>query len=132
MCSTHKKNGGYVTERSEKDKSNIGPTEMEIQEWNMELRTNNILMDEQTSDVRMEKIKILENCESQRRHDSNRISKERDRMNEKREHAIEKREREYTTKEQENEEKNKLREFSIVEREGINKCRELENDKREW
>ena len=139
MCSSHKKNDGYGTERSVNKKSKVGPTKMEIQEWNMELRTNDILMKEHTSDVRMEKIKDLESCESQRRLDINRISDERDRMNENRErtniareHAYEKKEREYTTKERENEEKNKLREFSIVEREGINKCRELEIDKREW
>ena len=61
MCSSHKKNDGYGTERSVNEKSKVGPTEMEIQEWNMELRTNDVLMDEHTSDVRMEKIKELEN-----------------------------------------------------------------------
>ena len=103
MCSSHKKNEGYGTESLENEKNNVGPTEMEIQEWNMELRTNNVCMDEHTSNVRMEKIKRMENCESQRRQDINRISEERDRMNEKRErtniareNANDKREREYT------------------------------------
>ena len=142
MCASHKKNEGYGTERSVNEKSKDGPTEMEIQEWNMELRTNNVLMDEHSFDVRMEKIKYWEKCESQRRQDRNRISEERDRMNEKRErtniareHANDKRETEYTARDQEHEERdnaNKLRELSIVEREGINKCREVEIDKREW
>ena len=103
MFSSNKKNGGYGTERSENEKSKVGPTEMEIQQWKMELRTNNVLMDEHTSDVRMENIKDLENCETQRRQDGNRISEERDRVNEKRErtniereHANDKRETEYT------------------------------------
>ena len=96
------------------------------------MRTNNFLMDEHTSDVRMEKIKDLENCETQRRQDGKRISEERDRMNEKRErtniereHANDKRETEYTAREQENEERvhaKKLRELLIVEREVIKKA----------
>ena len=85
MYSSPKNNEGYGTERSVNEKSKDGPTEMEIQEWNMELRTNNVLMDEHTSDVRMEKIKDLENCEAKQRQDRNRITEERDRMSEERE-----------------------------------------------
>ena len=66
MYSSPKNNEGYGTERSVIEKGKVGPTEMEIQEWYMELRTNNVCMDEHTSDVRMEKIKELENCETQR------------------------------------------------------------------
>ena len=55
----------------------VSLTEMEIQEWNMELRTNNICMDEQTSDMRMEKIKDLEHCEAQRRQVRDILNQER-------------------------------------------------------
>ena len=148
MYSSPKNNEGYGTERSVNEKIKVGPTEMEIQEWYMELRTNKVCMDEHTSDVRMEKIKDIENCEAQRRQDRDRISEERDKMSEERdrmneereitniarEQANEEKERAYTAREQENEERentNKLRELEIVEREAKNKCRELENDKRD-
>ena len=62
MCSLTKNIEGYGTERSVDVKSKVGPNEMDIQEWNMEWRKNDVCMDEHTSDVRMEKIlKLREN-----------------------------------------------------------------------
>ena len=57
MSSSPKNNATEATKRTEKEKSDVCPTEMEIHEWNVELRTNNVRMDEHTSDVRMDKIK---------------------------------------------------------------------------
>ena len=128
MCSSPKINEGYGTERSVIDKCKVGPTEMEIQEWYMELRTNNVCMDEHTSDVRMEKIKDLENCEAKQRQDKNRITEERDRMSEERERTNIAREKANEVKEREY----RARELANVEREGINNCRELKNDTRDW
>jgi hypothetical protein len=105
MCSPHKKNEGYGTERSVHEKIKDGPTEMEKQEWYMELRTNNVCMDELTSDVRMEKIKDLENAEAERRQDRDRKSEERDRLSEERDRMSDERERTAIAREKANEEK---------------------------
>ena len=40
MCSSPKINEGYGTERSVIEEGKVGPTEMEIQEWYIEWRTN--------------------------------------------------------------------------------------------
>ena len=63
MYSSPKNNEGYGTERSVNEKIKVGPNEMEKQEWYMGLRTNNVWMDEHTSDVRKEKIKDLKPSE---------------------------------------------------------------------
>ena len=141
MCSSPKNSEADGTKRLENEKSKVGPTEMEIHEWHMELRTNNVCMDEHTSEVRMEKIKNLEKCEAQRRQDIDRISQERDRVSEERDRtntekqrANAEKERTITAREQVNDERensNKLRESANVEREEINKDREIANDKRE-
>jgi dTDP-4-amino-4,6-dideoxygalactose transaminase len=139
MSSSHKNSKAYGTQKSQLDRNKSGPTEMEFQEWNMELRGNNVCMDEHNCDVRLEKIKDLENCEAQRRQDRetftqerNRVSEERDRT---RERANEEKETTYTAREEENDQRenvNRLRELENVKREGSNKTRELANDKREW
>ena len=75
----------------------MGPTEIEVQDWHMEMRTNNMCMDEHTSDVRMEKIKVLEKCETQRRQERDRMNQERDRLSGERDQT-------HTEKERANEE----------------------------
>ena len=100
---------------------------MEIQEWNMELRSNNICMDGHNADVRMKKIEDLEKGEDQRRQDRDKSIEERDRNNEEKDKthiAIEKanEDREWT---------NSLRELANDEIEVTNKDRERANDERE-
>jgi hypothetical protein len=55
-----------IGEKNKKNDMKGGATEMEIQEWNMELRQNNITMDEHNVEVKRENIECSEN---QRRHD---------------------------------------------------------------
>jgi hypothetical protein len=114
MCSTSPKNKDH----NEKRKVN-GRTEMEIQEWNIKLRSNNICMDEHISDVRMKKIEDLEKSEAQKRQDRDKSNEERERKN------IEKvnEDREWT---------NNLREVANDQRECKNKDREKANGEREW
>ena len=100
MCSSSKINEACGTQRTENETSEVGPTEMEIQEWNMELRTNNVCIDEYTSDVRMEKVKDLENVEAQRREDRDTINQERERINEERDRMNGERHRTNIEKEQ--------------------------------
>ena len=58
---------------------------MEIQEWNMELRSNNICMDGHNADVRMKKIEDLEKGEDQRRQDRDKSIEEREKIQKKKE-----------------------------------------------
>ena len=130
MCSSPKIIKAYGSERSESEKSKVGLTEMEIQEWNMELRTNNVCLDEHTSDVMMEKIKELEKWDAQKRHDRDRINQERAMVSQERHRTNTEKERTYTSREQANEQRenaNKLRESANVEREGRNNDRESAN-----
>ena len=71
MCSSPTNNG---TAGSIHEKIKIGPTEIEIQEWYMELRKKLCLYGWIYSDVRMEKMKDLENVEAERGQDRDRIS----------------------------------------------------------
>ena len=65
-------------ENKENKENTVGLTEKEIQKWNMELRRNNICMDEHNADMRMKKIKESEENEIQRIQDRNRIYEEGD------------------------------------------------------
>ena len=105
----------------ETEKSKVGSTE--IHEWHMELRTNNICMEEHNSDVRMKKVEEIETSEAQGRQDRDSANEKRERTNLEREKtniANEKRER-----------TNVVRELACDEKEWKNKDREMENDKRE-
>ena len=87
MCSNSKNNEPHARRRRADEKSSAGRTEMDIQEWNMELRTNNICMDEHNADVRMKKIEGLEKCEAQRRHDRDKSVEERERNDNEKDRA---------------------------------------------
>ena len=52
-----------------------------MHEWNIELRTNNICMDEHNADVRMKKVEEIEKDEAQGRQDRERGNAERERTN---------------------------------------------------
>jgi hypothetical protein len=107
------------------EKSKVGSTE--IHEWNMELRTNNVCMDEHNADVRMKKVGEIEKDEAQGRQD-------RDRANAERERTILERENTIVARERANEDRewtNNIRELACDERECSNKDREMANDKRE-
>jgi hypothetical protein len=93
----------------------VGSTE--IYEWNMELRTNNICMDEHNADVRMKKVEDIEKSEAQGRQDRDRENEERERTNRERERANGERER-----------TNNIRELANDEKECTNKDREMAND----
>ena len=107
------------------EKSKVGSTE--IHEWNMELRTNNVCMDEHNSDVRMKKVEEIDKDEAQGRQDRARENAERERTNLERENTNEAREK----ANEERERTNNIREFACDERECSNKDRKMANDKRE-
>ena len=72
---------------------NPGRTELEVQAWNMELRSNNICMDEHNADVRMKKIEGLEKCEAQRRDEREKSIEERERNDKEKDRSYIARER---------------------------------------
>ena len=104
----------------EGEMSNIGITEKEIQDWNFELRANNISMAEYSIDMRKTKLEEFEKYEAERREDRDKVTEERERANE----AIE-------TMNSYREWINSLRESANDNRERRNKCREKANDMRE-
>ena len=119
MCST---SGNNETNKAVKK---VGITEIHL--WNMELRTNNVCMDEHNVDVKKKKIEEFEKIGVQRRQD--RVS-----ANEQRERAYQEKEKTNDGREQENEQgerTNISRELANDERERRNKNREKANDKRE-
>ena len=105
---------GFYTMCSSNEKSKVGFSEMEIDEWNQELRMNNMSMDEHTVGVRILKIgEFGKQNEARYRHDRERINAERERTN------------------QEKERSNLEREIANDDREWTNNLRELVNDERE-
>ena len=105
---------GFYTMCSGNEKSKVGFSEMEIDEWNLQLRMNNISMDEHNVGVRILKIgEFGEQNEARYRHDRERINEERERTN------------------QEKERSNLEREIANDDREWTNNLRELVNDERE-
>ena len=104
----------------EGEMSNIGITEKEVQDWNFELRTNNISMAEYNIDVRKTKLEEFEKYEAERREDRDKVTEERERANEAKE-----------TMNSYRELINSLRESANDNREKRNKCREKANDMRE-
>ena len=88
-------------------------TKKDIVDWNLELRTNNICMDEHNTDQRKKKFEYLEKCEYQRRQTDRQTSEERERENDERE------------------KQNDVREMSNHDRELKNRERERVNDERE-
>ena len=95
----------------EKEKSKFGSTE--IREWHMELRTNNICIDEHNVDVKMKKIEAFEKREAQGRQDRDGANAEKEKTNLYRENT------------------NVARERVNEEREMTNNIRELANDEKE-
>ena len=119
MSSTKENNEASI----EKEKSKFGSTE--IHEWHMELRTNNICMDEHNVDVKMKKIEAFEKIEAQERQDRDMAYAERERTNLERENTNVVRER----ANEERERTNNIRELANDEKECTNKDREMANDK---
>jgi hypothetical protein len=122
MCSSSPKKG-IITQKRVTEKAG----QPEIQAWNMQVKSNNICMDEHNADVRMKKIEDLEKAEALRRHDRDKSIEERERNNKDKDRthiAIEKanEDREWT---------NSLRELANDEIEVTNKDRERVNDERE-
>jgi hypothetical protein len=107
------------------EKSKVGSTE--IHEWHMELRTNNVCMDERNADVRMKKVEEIEKDEAQGRQDRERGNAERERTNLERETTNVARER----ANEEREMSNNIRELACDERECTYKDRKMPEDKRE-
>ena len=120
MSSTKENNEASI----EKEKSKFGSTE--IREWHMELRTNNICMDEHNVDVKMEKNKAFEKREARGRRDRDRANAEREKTNLERENTNVARER----ANEERERTNIVRELANDEKECTNKDTELANDKK--
>ena len=75
----------------EKETSKFGKTE--IHEWHMELRTNNICMDEQNVEVKIKNFEAFKKTEAQGRQDRDRAYAERERTNIERENTNAARER---------------------------------------
>ena len=109
----------------EKEKSKFGSTE--IHEWHMELRTNDICMDEHNVEVKMKKIEAFEKREAQERQDGDRANAERERTNLGIENTNVARER----ANEERERSNNIRELACDERECTYKDRKMAEDKRE-
>jgi hypothetical protein len=107
----------------EKEKSKFGSTD--VYEWHMELRTNNMCMNEHNVDVKMKKIEAFEKSEAQERQDRDMAYAERERTNLERENTNLVRER----ANEERERTNNIREMANDEKECTNKDREIANDK---
>ena len=99
-------------------------TKTDIADWNIELRTNNMCMDEQNADERKKRFEGIERVEVQRRQERDKTSDDRERANMEKEKTITDRESISAEKERTNvdieakhadrEWMNDVREISIV------------------
>jgi hypothetical protein len=88
MFSTTEDNEDPTGENIENKEKKLFLNEMEINEWNMELRRNNICMDEHNVDIRMQKIKESEKIKTQRVKARKKMSEEREQINVEKERKI--------------------------------------------